>query len=445
MSTQVQEFSHKRALRAGFASFIGTAIEFYDFYIFATAAALLFGPLFFPEIDPALGVLASFATYATGFLVRPLGGILFGYIGDRFGRQRSLVLTLLLMGAATLAVGLLPTYASIGLGAPILLVLLRMLQGLAVGGEWGGAVLMAVENAPERYKGFYGSLPQLGNPMGALMATGVFSLLTLGGEEFMLDWGWRIPFLISAVLIAVGFWIRRSVEETPVFEQAQAAREAAGGKQDSPLKKAVTKNWRAILIGIGLVPISTGGYYLITTFATTYATQAQGIDATLFLNVLTVAAFFELISTLGIGVLADRMGRKKVMAISLIVTALAIIPMFLTIGNAPVWVMFVLFSIVRITINGTWAPLSAIMAQMFDADSRQTSLSLSYSTGNALWAGLSPIVAMSLYTATGSIWPAIGIFIGLSLLSLVCVILAPQRKDYVFDPNTSVVSVPGEK
>lgn len=440
MSHHVQPFSHRRALRAGFASFVGTAIEFYDFYVFATAAALLFGPLFFPDVSPALGVLASFATYATGFLVRPLGGILFGHIGDRLGRRRSLVLTLLLMGIATTAVGLLPTFETIGFLAPILLVFLRMMQGLAVGGEWGGAVLMSVENAPERFKGFYGSFPQLGNPMGALMATGIFSLLSLGGDEFMQTWGWRIPFLLSAVLIAVGFWVRYRVEETPVFEQELERREETG-RPELPLKAAFRRNWRAILLGVGLVAVPGGGYYIVTTFATAYATGDLGLNETLFLNVLSVAALFELISTLGIGWLADRVGRKRLMGIGLVITAILLVPMFLTMGSSPEWTMFFLFAVVRVTMNTTWAPIAAIMSQMFDAESRQTSLSVSYSIGNALWAGFSPLIATSLFIATGTIWAVIAQYFAMTLITLVCLIFAPQRKDYVFDPQTVAVGV----
>ncbi|MGC0144635.1 MFS transporter [Pseudactinotalea sp. Z1732] len=259
-----QTFSHRRALRAGMASFVGTSIEFYDFYIFATAAALVFGPLFFPDAAPITGVLYSFATYAVGFFFRPLGGVIFGHVGDRFGRQRSLVMTLVLMGVATTAVGVLPTYESVGVLAPILLIVLRALQGIAVGGEWGGAVLMSVENAPNRFKGFYGAFPQLGNPMGALLASGIFWLLTVNDSQFLYEWGWRIPFLLSAVLIAVGFWVRYTVEETPVF----TSEIEQDTKEELPVKAAFLRNWKLILLGVGLIPISTGGYYMVTTFAT---------------------------------------------------------------------------------------------------------------------------------------------------------------------------------
>lgn len=443
-ATQYEHFDHRRALRAGFAAFVGTAIEFYDFYVYATAAALIFPKIFFPEISPGLATLASFATYGTGFLVRPLGGVLFGHIGDRIGRQRSLVLTLLLMGIATLLVGVLPTYASVGLLAPILLIVLRLAQGLAVGGEWGGAVLMAVENAPDRYKGFYGAFPQLGNPMGALLATGIFSLLSFIGTDFLHTWGWRIPFLLSVVLIGIGFWVRSTVEETPVFEKELARRhEEHIEHPELPLKTALRENWRTILIGIGLIPVSTGGYYIVTTFATAYGTgKPLNLDEGLILNVLTVAAFFELVSTLFIGLAADRWGRKRTMATGLVGTAILVIPMFLTMGHGEVWIMFALFSLVRVVMNATWAPLASIMSQMFDVDSRQTSLSISYSLGNALWAGFSPILATGLFIATGTIWSVIVLFVALTAISLVCLAFAPQRRDHVFEPVPSGGPIP---
>ncbi|MEN0024603.1 MAG: MFS transporter, partial [Microbacterium sp.] len=211
--------THSKARRAGIAAFVGTTIEWYDFYVYATAAALVFGPLFFPSGDRLAETAAAFATFAVAFLVRPLGGIIFGHIGDKLGRRVSLVITLLLMGVATVLVGCLPTYENIGILAPILLILLRAIQGLAVGGEWGGAVLMSVEHAPEKSKTFYGGFTQLGNPAGALLASGIFAIMSRGGEDFIIDGGWRIPFLLSIVLVGVGLWVRYRVEESPVFEK----------------------------------------------------------------------------------------------------------------------------------------------------------------------------------------------------------------------------------
>lgn len=433
-SPSPRTFSHRRALRAGSASFVGTAIEFYDFYIFATAAALVFGPLFFPELDPIAGVLASFATYAVGFLFRPLGSVIFGHIGDRYGRRISLVLTLVIMGVATTLVGALPTYATAGILAPILLLILRVLQGIAVGGEWGGAVAMAVENAPNRFKGLYGAFPQMGNPAGALMASGIFALLTINGPEFLESGGWRIPFLLSAVLIAVGFWVRYRIEESPVFEDEIESQE----KQELPLKTAITKNWRAIILGVALIPISTGGYYIVTTFATAYGTEPSfgiGVSENLLLTALSIAAFFELISTLLIGTLADRLGRKRTMLVSLVLAAILVVPMFLTMDDGNFWLMVVLFTLVRIALNGTWAPLASILSQMFPPKARQTSISISYSVGVAIWAGLAPVTATALYAATGTIWGPLGLFFAMTAISIISLALAPQHSDSVFEED----------
>lgn len=437
-SPQRQAFSHRRALRAGSASFVGTSIEFYDFYIFATAAAIVFGPLFFPEADPIMGVLFSFATYAVGFLFRPVGGIIFGHIGDKYGRRQSLVITLLLMGGATVAVGLLPTYETAGAWAPILLVVLRAAQGIAVGGEWGGAVLMATESAPEKFKGFYGAFPQMGNPMGALLASGVFALLTINGTEFLMSGGWRIPFLLSFVLIGVGFWVRFRVEETPVFQQDVAAASANPVHDELPLKVALRQNWKAILLGMGLIPVSTGGYYLVTTFATSYATEPAfgvDIDANLVLNILFVAALAELISSLFIGVVADRIGRKRTMFFALVTTSLLIAPMFLTMDASNAVLMFILFAVFRVLMNGTWVPMASIMSQMFNAEARQTSLSFSYNLGNAIFAGFAPVTATALFNWTGSIWSVIVMYIVMAVLSMICLSLAPQIRDNVFDTD----------
>lgn len=440
-SPQRQQFSHKRALRAGFASFAGTSIEFYDFYVFATAAAIVFGPLFFPESDPILGVLFSFATYAVGFLFRPLGGIIFGHVGDKYGRRKSLVITLLLMGGATVAVGLLPTYETVGVWAPILLVILRAAQGIAVGGEWGGAVLMATENAPEKLKGFYGAFPQMGNPMGALMASGIFAVLTINGTEFLLSGGWRIPFLLSIVLIGVGFWVRFRVEETPVFEQDVAALNQERSVSELPLKASLKRNWKAILLGMGLIPISTGGYYLVSTFATSYGTEPAfgvGIDANLMLNILTVAALAELISSLFIGLIADRLGRKQTMFLALLLTSILIAPMFLTMHPDNAIIMFVLFAVFRMLMNGTWVPMASIMSQMFDAEARQTSLSFSYNFGNAIFAGFAPVTATALFNWTGSIWSVIVLYISLAIMSMICLSFVPQLRDNVFESDDQI-------
>jgi MFS family permease len=425
--TGAAQFSHQRARKAGFAAFVGTTIEWYDFYIYATAAALVFGELFFPEGNRLVGVAAAFGAYAVGFFVRPLGGVIFGHLGDRIGRRPTLVLTLVLMGLSTMLVGFLPTYAAIGVAAPILLVLLRVLQGLAVGGEWGGAVLMAVEHAPEKYKTFYGGFAQLGNPAGALGATAVFALISAQGDDFMENGGWRIPFLLSVLLIAVGFWIRYRVEESPVFQQQIEGHQE---KQRLPLAFALRNNWKPILLGIGLLPVSTGGYAIATTFATAYGTD-PGVDVseTLILSALSVASFIELLATLPTAWLGDRWGRKRVMFGGLVGSALVIAPVFLALEAHSELMIYVFFVLVRLTMTATYAPVATILAQMFVPEARYTSLSIAYGTGAAIWAGLSPVTATFLFAATGTVWSVIAFYIALTIISMVCLVLAPQHKE----------------
>lgn len=430
-----------KARRAGIAAFVGTTIEWYDFYVYATAAALVFGPLFFPSEDPLAETASAFATFAVAFLVRPIGGILFGHIGDKLGRRVSLVLTLMLMGIATVAVGLLPTYSDIGIVAPILLIALRALQGLAVGGEWGGAVLMSVEHAPEKSKTFYGGFTQLGNPAGALLASGIFAIMTRFGDDFIIDGGWRIPFLLSIVLVGVGLWVRYKVEESPVFEA-----KVAGRKQSMPLAYALKTNWKPILLGIGILPVSTGGYYLATTFATSYATSdAIALSPQLILDAMTLASFVEFLVTLPIAWLGDKWGRKNIMYIGLITSVLTFAPFLLVMPGRIEPLVFLLASLVRIAMSATYAPIAAILAQMFRPQARYTSISLSYGLGAAIWAGFSPWFATMLIAWTGSVWSVVVMFTAMAAIAFVCTWRAPQHSDAApvtesFTPRTDTTA-----
>lgn len=417
--------THSRARKAGIAAFVGTTIEWYDFYVYATAAALVFGPLFFPSGDRLTETAAAFATFAVAFLVRPLGGIIFGHIGDKLGRRVSLVITLLLMGIATVLVGCLPTYDAIGVWAPAFLILLRVLQGLAVGGEWGGAVLMSVEHAPEKSKTFYGGFTQLGNPAGALLASGVFAIMSRGGDSFIMDGGWRIPFIASIVLIGVGLWVRYRVEESPVFEA-----KVSGRKQSTPIAFALRVNWLPILLGIGLLPISTGGYYLATTFATAYAVgEPIGLSEQLILDAMTIASLVEFLVTLPVAWLGDKWGRKNIMYIGLVTSVLTFAPFLLLMPTRIEPLIFLLASLVRIAMSATYAPIAAILAQMFRPQARYTSIALSYGVGAAIWAGFSPWFATQLIAWTGSVSSVILMFIGMAILAGICTRLAPQHSD----------------
>ena len=424
-AAQAPVFNHRRAMKAGFAAMVGTTIEWYDFYIYATAAAIVFPHIFFPEADPAMGTLASFATYAVAFFVRPLGGIIFGHFGDKLGRKPALTITLLLMGIATTLVGCLPSYDTIGIVAPILLILLRVCQGIAVGGEWGGASLMAVESAPPKFKTFYGGFTQVGNPLGALLATGAFWVLALMGDDVLLTWGWRIPFLFSVVLIGVGLWVRYSVEETPVFEG-----KVEGHQQSTPILFALKNNWYPIILGIGMVAIASGGYYLATAFVQSYATGPEvALAASIILGAMTIASFLEAVVTLPLAWVGDKIGPKVLMYIGIGSSFVLVIPLVLAIEAHSVFWIYVLVSAIRIAMSGTWAPLSALMAQMFRPQSRYTSMSLSYGTGAAIFGGLSPVIASALMLATGSIWSVVALYAVLALIAWVSTALSPQHSD----------------
>ncbi|GAA1625765.1 MFS transporter [Leucobacter chromiireducens] len=426
-ASPVQENTHRRALKGGMAALVGTSIEWYDFYVYATAAAIIFPHVFFPEdLDPALATLASFGTYAVAFFMRPLGGIIFGHIGDRLGRKPALTITLVLMGVATTLVGVLPGYAQIGIWGPILLILFRMLQGLAVGGEWGGASLMAVESAPTKWKNFYGGFTQVGNPLGALMATGAFWALSALGEDALMSWGWRIPFLFSIVLILVGFWVRYRVEETPVFEA-----KVEGQEQSTPLLFALKNNWSPILLGFCIIAMSSGGYVIATTFVQNYAATPEiGLNASVMLGALTIASLVEALVTLPIAALGDKIGAKWVMYFGIVGSFLVILPLVLSIQAKNVAMIWLFVILIRVTLSGAWAPLSTLMAQMFRPQSRYTSMSLSYGLGAAVWGGLSPAIASTLLVVTGgNFWSVVAFFGVLTLVAWIGVRFAPQHSD----------------
>ena len=416
---------HRRALRAGLASVVGTTIEWYDFYVYATAAAIVFPQVFFPEVNHALGTLASFGTYAVAYFMRPLGGIIFGHIGDKLGRKRALTLTLFIMGVATVLVGCLPGYAAIGIAAPILLILLRIAQGLAVGGEWGGDSLMSVESAPPKFKTFYGGFTQLGNPLGALLASGAFWILAGMGDDVLLTWGWRVPFLFSIVLIGVGIWVRYRVEETPVFEE-----KIEGHTQSTPIIFALRNNWLPILLGFCIIAMSSGGYVIATTFVQNFATSPEvGLNASVILGAMTVASFIEALVTLPLAMLGDKWGGKRVIILGSVLSFVAVIPLVLVIQNHQVALIYVFVSVIRITLSGAWAPLSTVMTQMFRPQARYTSMSLSYGIGAAVWGGLSPAIATALIALTGSFWSAIWFFGGLAVIAVIGTWFAPQHSD----------------
>ncbi|MBB5084939.1 MFS transporter [Nonomuraea endophytica] len=407
---------------AGIASFVGTSIEWYDFYIYGTAAALVFGRLFFPEASPTAGVMASFATFWVGFLARPLGGVIFGHLGDRIGRKGTLVATLLLMGGATTLVGVLPTYASIGILAPILLATLRFVQGIAVGGEWGGAVLIAAEHAgPKRI--FYAAFAQQGSPAGSILATGVFALVSLMPEDAFLSYGWRIPFLMSAVLVIVGLVIRLRVEESPEFVRMREKREVV----KLPVAEVFRTSWPLVLLGIGASGVGIASAYFTNTFILSWATTDLGITKSTMLNVLLIVSVTQFVTQPIGAVLGQRMGAAKYMLIAFTALIVCTPVTFLMVGTgSPAWAtvglaLSVVFS------GSSYAALAGFLADAFPARVRYTGISLAYQLCGALIGGTTPMIAQALLSSTGTIWAVVGQYLVVILLTMGCVLALSRR------------------
>ena len=381
------------------ASFIGTAIEWYDFFLYGTAAALVFGRLFFPNADPLVGTLSSFGTFAVGFVARPLGGAIFGHYGDRVGRKAMLIYSLMIMGVATFLIGLLPTFDTIGVWAPLLLVVLRCLQGIGVGGEWGGAVLMAVEHAPSDRRGLSGAWPQMGVPAGLFLSTVIFGLVSsaLGEAEF-LRWGWRLPFLLSVVLIAVGLFVRLRLMETPAFARLQAS-----GKQESrPLVAAIRDYRRNLLLAMGMRVAENGHFYIYTVFVLSYGPSALGVSRSTMLWGVTLAAALGLIAIPSFGALSDRVGRRPVYLFGAIFSLLYALPFFwlLETRSTPmIWGATALG--MMFGHNAMYGPQAAYFSELFGAGVRYSGASLAYQLASVAAGGLAPFIATALLAAWG--------------------------------------------
>lgn len=415
------------------ASFIGTAVEWYDFFLYGQAAALIFNRLFFPQFDPLAGTLAAFATHAVGFAARPLGGVVFGHYGDKLGRKSMLSATLFIMGAATFAIGLLPTYESIGVWAPLLLVALRILQGFGLGGEWGGAVLMAVEHAPSHRRGFYGSWPQMGAPAGMLVATAVLAAFSRLPEEQFNAWGWRVPFLLSAVLILIGLFIRLSVAESPAFQQ----RKAAGPEPRLPVLEVLRHYPRQILLAMGARFAENGVFYIVTTFVLAYGTQQLGLDKAVVLNGVLVATSVHLVAIPAAGAASDVFGRRPVYMAGAIGSGLIAFPFFWlldTRATALVWLAIVLGIISHAAMYG---PQASFFSELFGTRVRYSGASLGYQLASVFAGGLSPLIATALLAWSGGrSWPISLYVVGLALITVVSVTLCAEtfRQQLVDSP-----------
>ncbi|MGH3587743.1 MAG: MFS transporter, partial [Pseudonocardia sp.] len=392
--------SHRRVL---ISSFVGSVVEWYDFLLYGTASALVFNVLFFPALDPAAGTIAAFGTLAVGYLARPLGGVLFGHFGDRLGRKQMLVLSILLMGGATLGIGLLPTYEQVGIGAPILLIALRLVQGFAVGGEWGGAVLMTLEHARPGRRGLWSSVAQIGAPAGLLLSTVVFSLVAGLPEEQFLSWGWRLPFLATVVLIGVGLWIRLGVAESPVFERAKADRDAPRRAPIVDLLRHQPKDTLlATLIGFG--PFAANS--VLISFVVAYATQV-GFSRETALNGLIVGSIASAVFVPIFAALSDRVGRRPVYVAGAVLLGLNSFLLFPMVNSGSTGLLLLAFGLSLGTHAIMFGPMGALLSELFGTRTRYTGASLGYQIASTLGAGFAPIIGAALLGAAGGSNPVL--------------------------------------
>ena len=415
--------------RAALAGFMGSLLEWYDFYLFGTAAALVFGPLFFPNSSPAAGTLAAFATFAIGFIARPIGAVLFGHVGDRIGRKYALLATALLMGAGTFLIGLLPTYGSIGVWAPILLVLLRLVQGLGIGGEWGGAALIALEHAPRGRRGLIGTFPQMGTPFGLLLSTGAFALSVsmLSNETFM-AWGWRIPFLLSIVFMIPALYIRSHVEESPVFRKAADAFVQGRKRQAIPVVDLFRHHRRNLLLATGARLADAATFNVINVFGIAYASRQLGVPRELMLSGFVIAAAVEVVLLPLIGALSDRIGRKPVYLAGVAFSGLFIFAYFplLQQGSATaVWWAITLALAVGTSLM--YSIQSSFFSELFSTSVRYTGISVAYQLSALVAGAPTPLIAAALVSwAAGAWWPVAVYLLAVCVISFVCVCLAAE-------------------
>lgn len=410
--------------RARVGSFIGTTIEWYDFYLYGTAAALVFPALFFPSYSPLTGTLLALLTYSAGFVARPLGGIVMGHFGDRIGRKAMLVSSLIIMGVATTLIGVLPTYAMTGVWAPVLLLTLRIVQGFGVGGEWGGAVLVAVEHAPPTRRGLFGAWPQAGVPVGLLLSNGVFMTLSLTlSEQAFMAWGWRIGFLGSAALILVGLLIRLKMEETPDFQKAKDEGQIA----KLPIVDVFRRQWREVLLAVGIKMSQNAIFYILTVFSLTYVTTVLDLPRSVALIGVLAASAVSMFTLLIAGWLSDEYGRRRVYLIGAVLSAVFAFPFFFLMDSRASLLIWASIVIGLVFHDLMYGPQAAFMSELFEPELRYTGASLGYQIASLIAGGLSPVLAvMLLGIADNRPWPIALYMVGLSAVTIVATFFSPE-------------------
>jgi metabolite-proton symporter len=419
--------------RAVVASTVGTAIEWYDFFLYGTAAALVFPQIFFPGADPYAGLIAAFSTQFVGFAARPIGAAIFGHYGDVIGRKATLIITLLLMGIGTALIGVLPGYAAIGIAAPILLTVLRLLQGIAVGGEWGGSVLLAMEWGSKNRRGLYASWPQFGVPVGLLLSTGMVQLMsTLTGPDF-LTWGWRVPFLASIILIAVGLYVRLRVLESPEFAAVKEQKAVA----QRPLVEVIKRQWRDILLSAFVRLSEQAPFYLFVTFVLSYGTTTLGLPRGDLLNATLIAAAIGLVSVPLFGHLSDIIGRKLMYGIGVVGVGLYAFPYFglLNTRDGVLVVLAIVFSLLFHDMQ--YGPQAALIAETFGTNIRYSGAGLGYQLASVIAGGPAPLIAAAILQSTKSSTGISWYIIGCAVVSMIALLLMPRRGT-AYDPEPSV-------
>ncbi|MFJ6380383.1 MFS transporter [Kitasatospora sp. NPDC092039] len=413
------------------ASLIGTTIEWYDYFLYGTAAALVFGRLFFPHSDPLTGTLLSFLTYAIGFAARPLGALVFGHFGDRVGRKKLLVVSLLLMGGSTTAIGLLPTYDSIGVAAPVLLTVLRLVQGFALGGEWGGAVLLVSEHGDQRRRGFWASWPQGGAPAGNLLAAGVLSLMTaVQSDAEFLAWGWRVPFLLSALLVVVGMWIRLAVDESPLFKQALAAQQERKRERATaerlPLVEVLRNHWREVLVAMGARMAENISYYVMTTFVLTYAVTHAHFSKQTALNAVLIASAIQFALIPLFGALSDRVGRRPVYLVGAVGVGAWAFVFFGLVDLRSFGSLVTAVTVGLVFHSAMYAPQAAFFSELFATRMRYSGASIGAQFSSVAAGAPAPLIATALLKDYGSATP-ISVYVAIAAVITVVAVLCGRE------------------